>query len=168
MSLCKEFKIQHSVSLTTTRRHTQNKDLHSLWIQGSLWNVKTRRSDGVLWQQAVGVIPTHVRHGRRWPVGFRSQEGTTAVGWKISIRAILGVTCSDWRWGFEWDLGSGDIVGRRWWRGDRSDGRGSGYRSVICLGGLWFLLFYLLRRIGYNLGLRLFHIKNLLWDWGRD
>lgn len=59
--------------------HSKSKATDSLWIRGSLCEVKTRWRDGVLWQQTVRVEPTHVWYGRRGPPSFRSQEGATSA-----------------------------------------------------------------------------------------
>lgn len=149
---CREVRSQHIKDVKKTCG--QNKTIDSLWIRGSVCQVKTRRCDGVFRQQAVGVKPTHV-FGRRWTPGFRSQEGATAVSWIAFIKAILEIS----RLGRISGLGSRGGVGGKRWRGGCSDGR-SGFRCGTSFCGLWSL-FGLWRWIEDNLRWWLFQSKNL-------
>lgn len=154
-SICKRHFYYITLAIVGLRhqvrcQRARNKTTDSLWIRGSLWNVETRRSDGVLWQQAVGVEPTHVwRGGRSRPRGFGSREGATAVSWIVVTKAVVGV--------------SG--LGRRW----ELDGAGGkccrGFWGVTSLVALWSSLFDLWRRVEDDLRWRLFQSKNLLWVW---
>lgn len=69
------------------------KPVDSLWIVRSLRQVEAGRGDGVLRQQTVGVVATHVGGGRSRPPSVGRQEGAVALALVVSEKVVGGISC---------------------------------------------------------------------------